>query len=176
MYNARPVAPGGSSPHFAEALSGCLLRLLPRRRPTLVGCSFPRPEPPATCLLSPPVSKATFTSGPEQNAAVLCEGMQATVGSARLKLSACLVCAGGEQWWRGEGGLAPLSINLFFIKDPFRCCLSKIKAHLHFLNIHMEHRSAISAGPSVSLHRDTNNWDKIPIDATCKHVNWKILI
>lgn len=34
------------------ALSGCLLRLLLWRQPTQFGCSFPRPELLATCLLS----------------------------------------------------------------------------------------------------------------------------
>ncbi|XP_074548587.1 uncharacterized protein LOC141806806 [Halichoeres trimaculatus] len=38
----------------------------------------------------PPLSKATFTSGPEEKGTMLYESMQATVGSATLKLSARL--------------------------------------------------------------------------------------
>lgn len=41
-----------AAPHSHEALSGCLLRLSLWRQPTQFGCSFPRRELPATCLLS----------------------------------------------------------------------------------------------------------------------------
>lgn len=48
----------------------------------------------------PPLSKATFTSGPEEKESTVYESMQAMVGSATLKLSARLVCAGrrGLSW------------------------------------------------------------------------------
>lgn len=42
----------------------------------------------------PPLSKATFTSGPEEKGSTVYESMQAIADSATLKLSARLVCAG----------------------------------------------------------------------------------
>lgn len=48
----------------------------------------------------PPLSKATFTSGPEEKGSTVYESMQAIAGSATLKLSARLVCAGAELSWR----------------------------------------------------------------------------
>ncbi|KAG7511335.1 hypothetical protein JOB18_047193 [Solea senegalensis] len=47
-------------------------------------------ELPATCLLSLRLSKATFTSGPEEKGSPVYESMRATVASATLKLSARL--------------------------------------------------------------------------------------
>lgn len=49
----------------------------------------------------PLLSKATFTSGPEEKGSTVYESMQAMVGSATLKLSARLVCAGRRKLsWR----------------------------------------------------------------------------
>lgn len=129
MYNARPVAPGGSSPHFAEALSGCLLRLSPRRRPALVGCSFPRPEPPATCLLSLPSQRPHSPRAPSRTpprSVKVCRPRWAV--PLRNEVPVWYVQAGDS----GVGGFWHLYQSFFFfIKDPFHCYLSKIKVHLH---------------------------------------------
>lgn len=69
----------------------------------------------------PPLSKATFTSGPEEKGSTVYESMQAMVGSATLKLSARSVCAGRRRlsWC--------FYLFTFFVKGaciPYksRCC------------------------------------------------------
>ena len=106
----KPLSHPAGPPHSHEALSGCLLRLSLWRQPTQFGCSFPRRELPATCLLSLHSQRPHSPQAPRrEKAARYMKVCRAAVGSATLKLSARSVCAG-----RRRVVLALLFIYFFF--------------------------------------------------------------
>lgn len=74
----------------------------------------------------PLLSKATFTSGPEETENTVFESMQAMVCSATLKLSARLVCAGR----RGLSLCLLIYLLFFFRRAPYishlAVCLSML--------------------------------------------------
>lgn len=97
----KPLSHPAGPPHSHEALSGCLLRLSLWRQPTQFGCSFPRRELPATCLLSLHSQRPHSPQAPRrEKGARYMKVCRDVVGSATLKLSARSVCAGrrGLSW------------------------------------------------------------------------------
>lgn len=120
----KPLSHPAGPPHSHEALSGCLLRLSLWRQPTQFGCSFPRRELPATCLLSLHSQRPHSPQAPRrEKGARYMKVCRDVVGSATLKLSARSVCAGR----RGLSWRFYLFTSFFFFLFSGRSHSSQIK-------------------------------------------------
>lgn len=97
----------------------------------------------------PPLSKATFTSGPEEKGTTVYESMQATAASSTLKLSAHLVCAGRRR-------LSRVLLFVYFLAKG-TCIPLKLRWHSEFRWFWMNAKSLTGK----DVWKDNETWSKL---------------
>lgn len=99
----------------------------------------------------PPLSKATFTSGPEEKGTTVYESMQDTAASSTLKLSAHLVCASRRR-------LSRVLLFVYFLAKG-TCIPLKLRWRSEFRWFWMNDKSLTGK----DVWKDNETWSKLKI-------------
>lgn len=142
----KPLAP---PPHFSCSPLRLFAQAVALKTAHSVWMFFSQARAAGYMFAFPPLSKATFTSGPEEKGTTVYESMQATAASSTLKLSAHLVCAGRRR-------LSRVLLFVYFLAKG-TCIPLKLRWHSEFRWFWMNAKSLTGK----DVWKDNETWSKL---------------